>query len=319
MGLRSALKALFQTGDKPTAAHYAELIDSSAHTTEDYDKMGGGLKEHVTTRPYKAGEAILVSGRIRISNIDQVGAYNANNWTDYEGDPKSLGIPAWDPEEEITDPVQRTHRNAIYEAIDVSQGIEPGVDPDWETYWVAVVYTQGGLIPVLTSGFVKMGTTYFYDNNDPTRDGGYTVMYNAPGFDGGYKFSFSDFDADVLDGKLKLRWKKAAEPLPYKKWVGLISQSGTDAPTAIVFENTFGEDIQFNRPDTGNYRMFFDETSLETDKIWFSKSYEWDEGTQTMRQFEDTGSGFIFITTYDQTSVADDLLNKCHFEVRLYP
>lgn len=203
MGLRSALKAFFQTGDKPTAAQYAEVIDSLAHTTEDFDKMGGGLKEHVTTRPYKAGEAILVAGKIRTSNFDQTGAYNAANWTDYIGDVKSLGIPVWDPEEEITEPVQRTHRNAIYEAIEESSGIEPGVDPNWETYWVAVVYTEGGIIPVLASGFVKFGTVYEYTGS-LAPNGLYRSIAFESGYDGGYKLSISSFATDLAADKWAL-------------------------------------------------------------------------------------------------------------------
>jgi hypothetical protein len=203
MGLRSALKALFQTGDKPTSAQYAEVIDSLAHTTEDFDKMGGGLKSHSTVRTYVTDEAILVDGRIRISKFNQTGAYNPDNWTDFTSDVKSLGIPAWDPEEEITEPVQRTHQNAIYEATDSSQGIEPGVDPDWESYWVAVVYTEGGIIPVLTSGFVKFGRVYEYQGNDAPK-GLYRAIPFEGGYDGGYKLSIGSFASDLAAEKWAL-------------------------------------------------------------------------------------------------------------------
>ena len=40
---------------------------------------------------------------------------------------------------------------------------------------------------------------------------------------------------------------------PYKVYTALLSQSGTDAPTSIVLENTFGEDIVWVRDETGNY------------------------------------------------------------------
>jgi hypothetical protein len=41
--------------------------------------------------------------------------------------------------------------------------------------------------------------------------------------------------------------------IPYKSYVALISQVGTSAPTAIVLENTLGDDVVFSYNNVGDY------------------------------------------------------------------
>jgi len=44
-----------------------------------------------------------------------------------------------------------------------------------------------------------------------------------------------------------------AASLPYKSYVALISQSGTDDPTALVLENTLGGEVVWSRDLAGEY------------------------------------------------------------------
>jgi hypothetical protein len=58
---------------------------------------------------------------------------------------------------------------------------------------------------------------------------------------------------------------------PYKVYSALISQSGTDAPTAIVLENTLGT-ITFTYNNTGQYRINSDNL-FTSNKTWTSIAY----------------------------------------------
>lgn len=193
----------FKKRAKPTAAQFADLFDSFAHKTRDFDQMGGGLKPHNPNRPYTQGEAMYIGGKIRIAKTDlAIGAYSAGQWTDFTGDAQSLGLTAWTPEEEIVydaeNPIQRTHRLAILEALTDSQGIEPFVDPDWEEFWVVVVYTEGGYIPLYPGGgFVKNNRVYSYQL-DAAPKGFYRTNRSDVGFDGGFKST--NFAAELANG-----------------------------------------------------------------------------------------------------------------------
>lgn len=183
----------FKKRAKPTAAQFADLFDSFAHKTRDFDQMGGGLKPHNPNRPYSQGEAIFIGGKIRTSKVNlPIGAYDANQWEDFTSNPASLGLTPWTPDEVIVYDAealaQRTHRLAILEALADSQGIEPFVDPDWEEYWVVVVYTEGGYIPLyLGGGFVKKDRVYSYQLATAVPKGFYRCNRSDVGFDGGFK------------------------------------------------------------------------------------------------------------------------------------
>ena len=51
----------------------------------------------------------------------------------------------------------------------------------------------------------------------------------------------------------QVRKAYVADLLPYKIWSGTISQSGTSAPSSVVFQNTLGDDITFARTGVGIY------------------------------------------------------------------
>jgi hypothetical protein len=53
---------------------------------------------------------------------------------------------------------------------------------------------------------------------------------------------------------------------PYKIYKALISQTGTNAPTAIVLENTFGQVPTYSYYGVGNYTLTFTGTPLTDNK-----------------------------------------------------
>lgn len=94
----------------------------------------------------------------------------------------------------------------------------------------------------------------------------------------------------------------------YTKLVLLISQSGTDDPTAIELENTITAGYSFNRSSSGFYQMNFDDTILSQGKT-FIQIQSNEKNNSAYRDADDT----IIITTS-----GDDILYFTSFELRIY-
>jgi hypothetical protein len=204
------LKSYFQTGDYPTEQQFGNFIDTMGNVLEVVNNIGSKLF-HDPSISYPANSAVMTTAGIWY-NIDPVGpsAFNTNDWTllfSFTSAPNvvSLGVPSYEPtKNDYTTGNQVNWKNVIYEAIDGPfGGIEPGVDPSWEDYWVAVVYTEGGIIPVLTTGFVKFGRVYEYTGNDAPK-GLYRSIAFEGGYDGGYKLSIGDFATHLALGRWQL-------------------------------------------------------------------------------------------------------------------
>lgn len=57
-------------------------------------------------------------------------------------------------------------------------------------------------------------------------------------------------------------WQLAHKPI-VKKYVALLTQSGTNAPVATVLENTLEAIVEFAYNNTGSYSMIFDKDLFE--------------------------------------------------------
>jgi hypothetical protein len=108
--------------------------------------------------------------------------------------------------------------------------------------------------------------------------------------------------------------------VPYKKYVALLNQSGTSAPTAIILENTFSEIPTFSRTSTGVYKLelidafTLDKTFIVTGSADISGGIG-DFATLIARRFdEDT----ITLYTYDNFTSSDALLVNTSIEIRVY-
>lgn len=109
--------------------------------------------------------------------------------------------------------------------------------------------------------------------------------------------------------------------LGYKKYVALLSQSGTDAPTAIILENTLGVTPTFVYNTVGQYSIIatgkftIDKTAVTISQI------DSDAGKRMVYQ-DDINT--INIYSYDSSgSPNDDSLNDnvayTVIEIRVYP
>lgn len=116
---------------------------------------------------------------------------------------------------------------------------------------------------------------------------------------------------------------------PYKVYKALLTQSGTNAPTAIVLENTTGLTIAYDYTTVGEYIVNITGGSITPNKTIISLG-----NTQTNNQpmlFYDVNLVFnnVQLTIYtgvlevDGSSIistyADDLLNKNLLTIEIYP
>jgi hypothetical protein len=109
---------------------------------------------------------------------------------------------------------------------------------------------------------------------------------------------------------------------PYKVYSALLTQSGTDAPTAIVLENTIGE-ITLEYEVQGTYKISSDNL-FATGKTFINISNIGQEPSDFMLIYIDGNilnltESFFFITTLDSPSTyANGILNNTPIEIRVY-
>lgn len=104
----------------------------------------------------------------------------------------------------------------------------------------------------------------------------------------------------------------------YTKYVALLTQSGTSAPTATVLENTTGLTINWTRASAGTYSGTRTSGSFSTTKTaifigggWASFGDGIGAGT--------TGNSVIDVRTSSLGAAGDDILSGTVIEIRIYP
>lgn len=102
-----------------------------------------------------------------------------------------------------------------------------------------------------------------------------------------------------------------------KVWRGLISQTGTDAPTAIVLEDTIDDkDFVFSRSDVGEYALTDSGQPFTSNKTFIMI-------TATDVKFyigRTSGTDTITIKTYDASGAAtDEVLTNTPLQILVYP
>ena len=112
-----------------------------------------------------------------------------------------------------------------------------------------------------------------------------------------------------------------SEVLPtYKKYIALLSQSGTNAPTATILENTIG-DIIFNYIAVGSYEAVLVGQFL-ANKTWVVggsadiSAGTGDFATLDIKRFDDDT---ITLTTFDNFTPSNNMLFETSIEIRVYP
>lgn len=111
-----------------------------------------------------------------------------------------------------------------------------------------------------------------------------------------------------------IRW----DSFPCKRYVALISQTGTDAPVATVLENTLGGTVVWTRGNIGNYTGTLASAFTQDKTILFMSAIH-DGSSQNFHRFIWSTANTVIIRTYDSAySPEDVLLVGNSIEIRVY-
>jgi len=104
-----------------------------------------------------------------------------------------------------------------------------------------------------------------------------------------------------------------------KKYVALLNQSGTSAPTAHVLEDDFG-DITFSYDAIGQYFIQSSGNQFTEDKTWIIVNNNYYDGSfiYTFLTRWDSDEKITLITMKDGTTKLNDLLVNTSIEIRTY-
>lgn len=111
---------------------------------------------------------------------------------------------------------------------------------------------------------------------------------------------------------------------PYKIYVALLNQSGTNAPTATILENTLGATITWTRNSAGSYvatasiSTFAPNKTVVTIGQALEIDFETTVGLFTTYQYDTTTTLKVGVLDGGLNYLDDSLVN-CPIEIRVYP
>lgn len=173
-----------------------------------------------------------------------------------------------------------------------------------------------------TSGYTAIQSTAtngykFWDLRATPRGVEYSFDYSATYNDrslmdfGSVKALISDSIATVSGG---------GGGASYLVYTALLSQSGTDAPTATVLENTLGGTVVWTRSDAGDYVGTLS-AAFSSGKTWLSGAPIDDGDALNLfpLYFRRVDANTVSIRTLSGGSGSDDQLISTSIEIRVYP
>ena len=112
-------------------------------------------------------------------------------------------------------------------------------------------------------------------------------------------------------------WQLASEKIPYKVYTALLTQTGTNAPVAMVLENNIGN-IIWTRSAPGEYVGTLSNAFVPNKTFAFAAS---NDGALSSFQIDYVSAApdVIYLSTFDSTNtLSDDLLLNSSLEIRVY-
>ncbi len=108
---------------------------------------------------------------------------------------------------------------------------------------------------------------------------------------------------------------------PYKSYTALLTQLNTDAPTAIVLENTLKVDVSFSYDSVGVYKVIFSDAVLTTNKTTISlgnliRTFSVDVAFITSSVLTETE--FVISTSDFENNPTNGILENTLLEIRVY-
>ena len=104
---------------------------------------------------------------------------------------------------------------------------------------------------------------------------------------------------------------------PYKVYTALLSQSGTDAPTAVVLENTLG-DIVWSRSEEGVYVGTLTGAFKEGKTFLISKFKTNSTDDPSSYSISDAGVNAVYVTSESSDVLQDGILYSTPIEIKVY-
>jgi hypothetical protein len=108
---------------------------------------------------------------------------------------------------------------------------------------------------------------------------------------------------------------------PYKVYTALLTQTGTDAPTATVLENTLGGTVTWSYDDSGRYLASFGSSLFLSGKTFIvcGSVNDGDPNNGSAVVCERVSDTSVKVITTVLNSLSDYALNGTPFEIRIYP
>jgi len=103
--------------------------------------------------------------------------------------------------------------------------------------------------------------------------------------------------------------------LPYKSYKALITQSGTDKPTAVVLENSIGT-VSFQYISAGIYRLIT--SNFNVNKVSVDINQGRVDSTRSLVGAFYGGGGVTEITSIANVTPTNGILNKTSIEIKVY-
>ena len=104
----------------------------------------------------------------------------------------------------------------------------------------------------------------------------------------------------------------------YKVYSALLSQSGTNAPTATVLENTLGQTITWSYNGTGNW-VTNDIVGATQDNLWINISKKSNNNYLDVEEHNTGGASSVYLYQFDIISNTPiNNLEKGYIEIRVY-
>ncbi len=153
----------------------------------------------------------------------------------------------------------------------------------------------------------------------PIIDKGKTIISRNP--------EITAYEIAVANGFVgtEAQWLESLIATPtYLVYTALISQSGTDAPTVIILENTLGAPIVWTRIDAGIYNGTLAAPFL-SNKTFTNINISGPLTPLPMtlgvfhRKIDRIADNIIQIVTGVGTAYSDDILDFTEIEIRVYP
>lgn len=147
------------------------------------------------------------------------------------------------------------------------------------------------------------------------------IRVQTPEEDNKILFLNEDGDLVLKDDAGDIKYVTISDVKPPKVYKALLSQSGTDAPTAIVLENTLGGEVVWTRDQEGVYFGTL-ANAFDVDKQVLSISFNGENYATTDKPavfLISQGTNDVIVTTSKDGVLTDGVVDRAPITIEVYP